>query len=182
MICNRQCGRIANLSFLCKGLFQKILHMENIKSAIIELLKIVKRLKNNYPYKEFTLDGRLVGDIGEVLAEQIYDIKLFDKITHHYDGISSDGRKVQIKATMKRALNFPADHVPDYYLGIKILENGDFEEIYNGPGAIIWDALKNRKRPKTNLHSVGIGRLRKLGSIIDIKDRIKIKNSSLSEK
>lgn len=151
--------------------------MENIKKAIIELLQIVKCLKNEYPHKEFTLDGRLVGDIGEVLAETYYDIKLFDKINPHYDGISSDGRKVQIKATMKNALNFPADHVPDYYLGIKILNNGSTEEIFNGPGLVIWDILKHRKKPKNNLYRIDINRLMKLDSTIDSKDRIRVRKS-----
>ena len=147
--------------------------MKEIKSAITELLGIVKRLKNKYPYKEFTLDGRLVGDIGEVLAEQIYDIKLYEKINPRYDGISSTGRKVQIKATMKNALTFPADHVPEYYVGIRILENGEIEEIYNGPGSIIWNnILKERKKPKTNLHNIGIKRLKKLSTIINSGDRI----------
>lgn len=155
--------------------------MENIKSAIIELLGIVKQLKNSYPYKEFTLDGRLVGDIGEIVVEQIYDVKLFEKITSHYDGISSDGRKVQIKTTMKYALDFPADHIPDYYLGIKILENGEFEEIYNGPGGIIWEVLKHRKKPtKTNFHCVNIKRLKKLNLTVNIYDRIRRKNNSVS--
>ena len=147
--------------------------MENIKSAIIELLEIVRRLKNGYPHKEFTLDGRLVGDIGEVLAEQIYDVKLFEKITFRYDGISSNDRKVQIKTTMKNSLDFPADHVPDYYLGIKILENGEVEEVYNGPGVIIWDVLKHRKIPKNNFHCIDIKRLKKLNSTVDINHRIK---------
>ena len=147
--------------------------MENIKKAIIELLEIVKRLKSIYPFKEFTLDGRLVGDLGEVLAEQVYDIKLYKRMSPHYDGVSSDGRKVQIKAMMKDALTFPADHVPDYYLGIRILETGKIEEIYNGPGSIIWNnILKERKKPKTNLHNIGIKRLKKLSTIINSGDRI----------
>lgn len=39
------------------------------------MLAVVKRLCEAYPQKKFTLDGRLVGDLGEVLVEDIYDIK-----------------------------------------------------------------------------------------------------------
>jgi hypothetical protein len=46
--------------------------MKEIEKSIGDLLAIVKNLKSLYPKKEFTLDGRLVGDIGEVLTEKHY--------------------------------------------------------------------------------------------------------------
>lgn len=51
-----------------------------IKDKIRELIKIVGELKDKYPQKEFTLDGRLVGDLGEIIVEENYQIKLFDKV------------------------------------------------------------------------------------------------------
>ena len=50
-----------------------------------ELHKIVKELNGQYPHKKFTLDGRLVGDIGEVIAEELYQIKLYNKVEPDYD-------------------------------------------------------------------------------------------------
>ena len=35
---------------------------------ILKLFEIVNDLRKNFPNKEFTLDGRLVGDIGEILV------------------------------------------------------------------------------------------------------------------
>jgi predicted ester cyclase len=58
----------------------------------------IERLSTAFPNRRFTIDGRLVGDIGEVIAELEYDIKLHDVSQPDYDGITSDGRKVQIKA------------------------------------------------------------------------------------
>ncbi len=43
-----------------------------IKTHIKSLLNIVSELQKLYPQKRFTLDGRHVGDIGEVLAEGNY--------------------------------------------------------------------------------------------------------------
>jgi len=87
---------------------------KQIAIAIQQLLDIVQGLHELYPSKEFTLDGRLVGDLGEVIAEIEYDIKLHENLQKHYDAISSDGRSVQIKATMKQQLSFPCDFTPDY--------------------------------------------------------------------
>ena len=70
----------------------------------MQMLAIVEKLCTAYPHKRFTLDGRLVGDIGEVLVEDAYDLKLYPDIKKHHDAECSDGRLVQIKATMKKAL------------------------------------------------------------------------------
>jgi len=136
------------------------------------MLAIVAQLQKAYPEKKFTLDGRLVGDIGEILVEATYDVKLFEDLQRHHDGTTSDGRLVQIKATMKDSLTFPADHIPDYYLGIKVHKDGSFSEVFNGPGALAWEAVKNRKPPKTNLHSVGVTTLATLSESVEAKDRI----------
>jgi hypothetical protein len=116
---------------------------EAIKRALELIFQGIGQLKKEFPGKEFTIDGRLVGDIGEVIAALEYDIKLYDVLVSGYDGETSDGRRVQVKATFKNSLTFRT--VPDYYLGFKLFEDGRYEEIYNGPGRIIYDRYSNRK-------------------------------------
>ena len=144
-----------------------------IHDAVKDLLEIVEALHARYPIKNFTLDGRLVGDLGEVLAAAEYDINLFEGLAKHHDGASSDGRFVQIKATMKDSLTFPVDHIPDYYIGIKIHSDGSFSEIFNGPGLAAYEAIKNRAPTKTNLHSIPLSTLKKLNSGVNENERIK---------
>lgn len=146
--------------------------MITIPEAVQQMLAIVDRLCAAYPKKRFTLDGRLVGDIGEVLVEDVYDLELFGDLQKHHDGRCSDGRLVQIKATMKESLTFPADHVPDYYLGIKLHADGTFDEIFNGPGLIASEAVTGRKVPKTNLYSIGTGALAKLQLKVPLSQQI----------
>ena len=111
-----------------------------VSDAVKQLLKVVKQLQSTYPHRKFTLDGRLVGDIGEILVEENYHINLFKRLQKHHDGITPDGKQVQIKTTMQDSLTFPADHIPDYYLGIKINTDGTFKEVFNGPGSVAWAA------------------------------------------
>ena len=143
-----------------------------IHEAVKQLLKIVEALHTAYPKKRFTLDGRLVGDLGEILVENHYEINLYEGQEKHHDGKTPDGKRVQIKATMKDSLSFPVDHIPDYYLGIKIHKNGSFTEIFNGLGATAWEAVKNRVPTKTNLHSISIHALSKLNGAVKDEDRI----------
>jgi hypothetical protein len=161
------------------GLWRSAAQEEGLKTmritvpeAVKQMLSIVERLCAAYPKKRFTLDGRLVGDIGEVLAEDAYDLKLFEDVKKHHDAECADGRLVQIKATMKKNLTFPADHIPNYYIGIQIDKEGTFIEVFNGPGAIAWEAVKDRSTPKTNLHSVSVNALKKLQARVRPEDRI----------
>jgi len=147
----------------------------SIAEAVKDLLTIVRRLRDSYSEhgRHFTLDGRLIGDIGEVLAVQHYAITLTTTQTAVHDAVTADGRKVQIKATMKDSLTFPWGDAPDYYIGLKILEDGTPLEVYNGPGAIIKEALAGRKsRPKTGSHVVSLMALSKLQDSVLAAERI----------
>lgn len=143
-----------------------------IEKAVQDLLEIVQQLRAKYPHRRFTLDGRLVGDIGEVLAEHGYELQLNEGLSKHHDAMTADNRNVQIKSTMQKSLTFPADHVPEYYLGIPILPNGEYREIYNGPARAIANYLKDRKPPKNNLHNVSFNILRRLNESVDLRERI----------
>ncbi|NVD29420.1 hypothetical protein HUO14_16095 [Parasphingorhabdus flavimaris] len=87
---------------------------------------------------KFTLDGNLVGDIGEAIAVELFGVKLVPgKSTEGIDGYSPDGRHtVQIKATGTgrgpafRRTQTRADHLLFFEL--------DFDRatgivVYNGP-------------------------------------------------
>jgi hypothetical protein len=145
---------------------------DEINACIADLLAIVERLRAAYPKKSFTLDGRLVGDLGEALAERHYDLEVFKGQQPHHDARAADGRLVQIKATMKDKLSFPADHVPDYYLGIRISSDGTIEEVFNGPGSLAAKAAANRVLTKNSLHMLTLSALRTLNATVSDDDRI----------
>ncbi|HUX22487.1 MAG TPA: hypothetical protein VMW69_14710 [Spirochaetia bacterium] len=143
---------------------------ERIQDAHTKIFAGIKELKEIFPAKKFTIDGRLVGDIGEVLAETYYDLSLYDKILPYHDGETSDGCKVQIKATFKDSLTF--SHVPDYYLGLEFFADGTYEEIFNGPGRVILDFYQHRKGIGTVLLSFPISVLKKLSDSVPDSERI----------
>lgn len=141
-----------------------------ITEALASIFSGIRQLKDAFPEKEFTIDGRLVGDIGEVIAAQEYDIELYYPTVKGYDGRTSDGRQVQIKATFKSSLTFRS--TPDYYLGFKLYEDGSHKEIYNGPGQPIHDHYAHRKGIGEELLSFPIRKLRELSAEIPPTDRI----------
>ncbi|GAL85562.1 hypothetical protein MYP_2791 [Sporocytophaga myxococcoides] len=145
-------------------------NLQFVKNKISEIQAIIKELKARYPHKEFTMDGRLVGDLGEIAAEVLYDLKLYEKLEKHYDGVTSTGQKVQIKATFKNSLTFK--NCCDYYLGLKFEEDGTISEIFNGPGKIINQAYSHRKGFGKELLSFPIKALKELSSKVEEGQRI----------
>jgi hypothetical protein len=130
----------------------------------------IGRLRQAFPTKEFTIDGRLAGDIGEIIAALEYDVQLYEVLHAGHDGYTSDGRRVQVKATFKESLTF--NSIPDYYLGFKITKDGRHEEIYNGPGKLIYERYSHRKGIGKTLLSFPISVLRQLSEVVRPEDRI----------
>lgn len=130
----------------------------------------IEKLKSAFPNRKFTVDGRLVGDIGEVIAELEYDVLLHEVSQPTHDGTTADGRNVQIKATFKDSLTFKT--TPDYYLGFKLYPDGRHEEVFNGPGQLIYDRFAHRKGIGVNLLSFRVSELKEISKKVTQNDRI----------
>ena len=144
---------------------------EIIKDSLQKIFSGIKQLKEALPTKEFTIDGRLVGDIGEAIVQRDYDLTLYEGLAKDYDGETPCGKKVQIKATFKNSLTFKK--VSDYYLGIKINEDGTYEEIFNGPGNVIASEYGHRKGFGKDLLSFPNKRLHELSANVPNEQRIR---------
>ena len=97
------------------------------------------KLKND-KYLEFTPDGKFVGDLGEAIAAELFDLELDPG--KHIDGFTrcEARRPVQIKATgrLKGTFQFRksdyADHKKVHLIAIRIdWDDCKYEIVYNGP-------------------------------------------------
>jgi hypothetical protein len=141
---------------------------QSIRDIIQSLRAHVRTLEKRFPGRKFTLDGHLVGSIGEVLAAEMYDLELLPPSSEQHDARSKDGRLVQIKLTQGNMVGLRADC--DHLIVLKLNSDGVAEEVFNGPGAPVWDAAgkmqKNGQRP------IALSRLMKLVSFVQEKDRL----------
>jgi hypothetical protein len=145
-------------------------HRASITEALALIFEGIAKLKERFPEKAFTIDGRLVGDIGEVLAALEYDITLYDVQRPAHDGETPDGRKVQVKATFKDKLTMTS--VPEFYLGLKLSEDGAHREVYNGPGILIAEAFSHRAGLGEKQLSFSIAALEKLSMSVAAPQRV----------
>lgn len=126
--------------------------------------------------RPFTPDGKMVGDIGEVIAGSFYEVEL-DKIGRRaWDGTYC-GRNVQIKATGGNStyLKKPPkessakDLLMVFYIS---RENGEYELVYNGDIQKVWNDLKNKKIDSTGAKTISLDRLRELQKSVYSKNII----------
>lgn len=145
--------------------------VNSIKDRIKQLMRIVNDLEKDFPDRRFTLDGHLVGSIGEVIAACCYDIKLSKLGEKTHDGVV-DGKKVQIKITQQN--NIMISSKPEHLLVLYLNnESGEVYEVYNGPGNLVWDSKKNLD--SHNYKHFSLGKLMKLDKNVESDKRIKSK-------
>jgi len=117
-----------------------------LQKIIVELWAIVERLENNYfeDGKKFTIDGHLLGSIGEVYAKEKFKLKLLKNSSEIHDAEDElTGKLYQIKITQRDKVGLRKE--PENLIVIQIDKTGMPNIIYNGNGKPVWDLIKNKK-------------------------------------
>ena len=151
---------------------------DELSNAIRQLYGITDTLESDFSDHErhFTLDGHLLGSIGEVYVAERYNIRLFVSSFKGHDGVIKDRRErlVQIKVTQSRtrktAIGLSSE--PEWLLVLQVSVEGEFIEVYNGPGDIVWNLVKDKPKPSNGQYQVALRRLLELNESVADDDRI----------
>lgn len=123
--------------------------MNRVVEILRKLYVLVDELERLHEGRRFTLDGHMVGSIGEVWAKWLYGVELLPTSTPCHDAKTADGLLVQVKATQGKSVSLYSE--PHHLIVLKLLRDGTAEEVYNGPGSPAWEAAgkkgKNGQRP-----------------------------------
>ena len=124
--------------------------------TVRKLYEAVEELKQAYPGRHFTLDGHLVGSIGEVVAREAFGFELLPASAPGHDAICSKRGNVQVKITAGRsvALRSTCDHL----IVLRIVSPQEAEIIYDGKGEPIWH-LAGRMQ-KNGQRQIALSKLR----------------------
>lgn len=142
--------------------------MRMLEEKIRELYKITAELEKMYPGRSFTLDGHLLGSIGEVYAAERYNLSLLKTGAEKHDACSPDGKMIQIKITQTERVSIYSE--PDYLIVLKMNYDGTIEEVYNGKGRIPWNNAGKLK--KTGQRSISLKKLVLLNETVLPEDLI----------
>lgn len=109
----------------------------SLPRPVAKLYAAVAELEENYKGRKFTLDGHLLGSIGEVLAETALKMRLLKMSAPVHDAVCDDRGDVQIKITAKRTigLRHPCNHL----IIFRVVSPQEAEIFYDGPGKIVWE-------------------------------------------
>ena len=125
-----------------------------LPSAVASIYKATKRLNAEYPLRSFTLDGHLVGHLGEVIAAKEFELTLLANNFPGHDARDKAGRYVQIKLTAKNSISMYANC--DRLIVMQIVSPKYAELIYDGDSAPIWaKAAGGRSRDRSAAAPVG---------------------------
>lgn len=148
--------------------FEKNLKDRTETELICLLYEIVGELEERNPGRRFTLDGHLIGSIGEAIAARQYNLTLLKASAEIHDAVSPCGKVVQIKATQVSRVALSSE--PEHLLVLHLSKDGCATEIFNGPGHLAWNEAgkmqKNGQRP------ISIRKLKVLADSVIFSDRI----------
>ena len=141
---------------------------QKFQQLVKQLYALVNEFEAMFPGRHFTPDGHLVGSLGECLVASAYGLDLLTSSNKGHDAVTQSGIEVEIKATQAGSVAFRS--APQHTILIKILPDGTFEEIYNGPGPLVWEQFAGKQRPSNGQFQISLARLRGLNeSVADAK-------------
>ena len=153
-----------------------------IPSIISKLYALVDELERLFPERRFTLDGHLVGSIGEVVAKHFYHLELMPMPNESSDARTQDGtgRLVQIKLTAGETISLAdSESHPDLLIALRVNRALGFSEVYNGPYPSA--LLASKKASKRRVRTLSVRQLRleqlKIERSLDDGGRIDALNS-----
>lgn len=143
---------------------------DKFQALVKQLYATVNELEDMFPGRHFTPDGHMVGSLGECLVADAYNLELKTASNKGYDAVTETGLEVEIKATQSNSVAFRSR--PQHAIIIKILRDGTFEEIYNGPGALVWEQFTGKRLPSNGQFQISLNKLRQLNRTVAQTDRV----------
>jgi hypothetical protein len=131
-----------------------------LTALVKQLYETVDELESMFPGRHFTPDGHMVGSLGECLVADAYGLTLKTASTKGHDAVTGCGLEVEIKATQANSVAFRSE--PQHAIVVKILRDGTFEEIYNGPGSLVWAQFSGKRLPENGQYQIRLSKLEKL--------------------
>lgn len=138
---------------------------KEVGTLVDSLYQSVDRLQAMFAGRKFTLDGHLVGSLGEVIACYMFNLTLNTASTKGHDAIASDGRHVEIKFTQGNSVAIR--HEPAHLVVLQRLRGMPLTVVFNGSGEVAW---QNAGRlGKNGQRAISISKLKALGAKVPLE-------------
>ena len=137
--------------------------MENIQDAVKHIVATIfsaqNALKDLAPDYKWAGLGNLLGDYGEFICINHYNLEKAPSGSGGYDALTRDGRTVEIKTNRSSGqIGFRGE--ADLMLVVSVADDGEFEEIYYGDFKLVKE--NSRYSARDNKNTITISKLKKL--------------------
>jgi hypothetical protein len=149
--------------------------LEKLRLYIQELYKTQKTLQDLFQLP-FTLDGKIVGDIGEAIVMQTFGLSRHPENTKTHDLRSPDQRmNIQVKTTQNKGRSHTVGmgwttEIPDHLFVLEINRDGSYVVVFDGPGTHI--KKFRQEHPKRKSLDMSTNHLRDLNSKVRETERL----------
>ncbi|MEF2549942.1 hypothetical protein VQ042_00995 [Aurantimonas sp. A2-1-M11] len=138
--------------------------------AIEDLVRARNRLREHFGSSglRFTLDGNLLGDLGEAIAAEMFGMQIGGRGMTGIDGVAPDGRTIQVKVTASnrgpafRMVDKRADHLLFFDLDV---ETAKGSIVFNGP-----EHVAARRLPRSWVGQRSLTRIQIRAADRDVRD------------
>jgi hypothetical protein len=110
----------------------------------------------------------MVGSLGVVIVSSYYGLELMPASCPGHDALTADSKEVQIKAIQAKSIAMRSN--AEHLMVIKILKDGSFDEVFNGPGIVVWN--QSGKMQSNGQRSISLTKLRMLQDIVSEANRV----------
>lgn len=118
-----------------------------LPEIIRQMYCLIDELEAMFDGRHFTPDGHTVGSIGEAIAAHYYGLRLLTASTKGHDALFEE-QAVEIKATQGDSIALRDN--PEHLLVIKLYRDGSWDEVYNGPGGLVWSLVGHKPLPSAS--------------------------------
>lgn len=141
--------------------------IEAVQHMLASIFTAQRALRSLAPEYRWTGLGNLLGDFGEFVAINHYDLTKAPGGSSGYDASTSDGKTVQIKT------NYHANQIgfrgeADLLLVVGVNPDGTWSEVYFGDFAVVRE--NSRYSARDNKHMIAISKLKALDPDINPAD------------
>ena len=137
--------------------------MKNIQDAVKHIVATIfsaqNALKDLAPDYKWAGLGNLLGDYGEFICINHYNLEKAPSGSEGYDALTKDGKTVEIKTNRASGqIGFQGE--ADLMLVVSVADDGEFEEIYYGDFKLVKE--NSRYSARDNKNTITISKLKKL--------------------
>lgn len=135
---------------------ERIIAAQAILASIFASQKALQALAPEYKWSGL---GNLLGDFGELVATDHYQLEKAPSGSGDYDARTADGRTVQIKANHSASqIGFRGN--ADLLLVLSVADDGRWGELYYGPFDLV--KAQSRYSGRDNKYMIAISKLKAL--------------------